>query len=438
MTDLNRFLDDARNRVQAGRYDVPDSLPSNGPFPASGIIAELKPRSPSEGRLLQGAPDATLTAYVRGGAAALSILTDEDHFDGSPDLLRLAHQTGLPTLMKDFIIDERQLDCAKNLGASAVLLIERCFVEPEARESLVDAASKRGLDVLLEIFNDADWERAQHSKAAFIGVNARDLDTLQVDVAGARRLLKTVAETGRHVVALSGIQDRHGCEEARAAGADAVLVGTHLMRAPHPALWLRALQRPIAKVCGVRTQADVAAACDADLVGFVVGAPNSPRNLGALEAQKLIEDARARGLVTVLVTPHDDAWEVREWCRVAKPDFVQLHTLRPDPEWMHSLQAIPTHVLWAVAPGEPVPPGGAGVVFDGPRAGSGVVHDWAAVAKRATSCFNLVAGGITPENARAAIEATRAWGADASSSLESSPGTKDPDAIRRFVQAVQT
>ncbi|MGB1586588.1 MAG: indole-3-glycerol-phosphate synthase TrpC, partial [Thermoplasmatota archaeon] len=110
---LQRFLDDARNRIAGGGYQTPHRLQSNGSLAAAlqrpdAIIAELKPRSPSEGRILNTQADKVLDDYVRGGAAALSILTDVDHFDGSLDLLAQANATGLPTMMKDFILDERQ------------------------------------------------------------------------------------------------------------------------------------------------------------------------------------------------------------------------------------------------------------------------------------------------------------------------------------------
>lgn len=449
MGDLEAFLDDARRRVRDGFYaPTGEPLPPNGSLrdavagPAA-VVAELKPRSPSRGRLLTGPPDRLLAAYKDGGAAALSVLTDADHFDGHPDLLRSAHATGLPVLMKDFVIDAAQIRCAAHHGASAVLLIERCFADPMDREALVQAACDAGLEVLLEIHTLEEWERAQGSAADLFGVNARDLDTLALDRDGARRAVQAVHAAGRRVVALSGVRDRQDREAAERDGADAVLVGTQLARDPHPALVLRGLRRPLAKVCGITDEAglEAAAAAGADLVGLVVGAPDSPRDVPALQAQQLALAARDHGLVPVLVTPHEDAWEVREWCRLVRPDLVQLARLRPDDEWLHTLAAIPVTPLHVRGPDEPFPPDG-GLVLDTPHpqgGGSGATHDWDATAARlaeARGRLSLVAGGLAAHNAAEALRVTGAWGADASSGLEASPGVKDSKKVRAFVAAV--
>jgi indole-3-glycerol phosphate synthase/phosphoribosylanthranilate isomerase len=438
---LATFLASARSRVAAGAYaPAGPALAPNGSLAArvrkgGAIIAELKPASPSEGRLLDRPAADVLRAYKAGGADALSILTDPDHFQGSPALLREAHAFGLPTLMKDFVVEEAQLDSARHNGASAVLLIERA-IGAARREELVHAAHARGLEVLLEIFDAADWQAARSSEADLVGVNARDLDTLQVDNAAALLLLGQVAQerTGT-TVALSGIQDRNGARLAFAAGAGGALVGTALLRSPHPDLLLRSLRRPLAKVCGLRTADDVAAAAKAgaDLVGLVVGSPTSPRNLSTLDAQRLNDEARAAGLRTVLVTRSTELGAVREWCRLVRPDFLQLHG-RATAEWVHSLRSIPTQVLFGVGPGEAVPADGAGAVLDGHAdGGSGQAHDWRPVAAPG---LTLVAGGLDASNAGEALRRSRAWGADASSRLESAPGRKDPARVEAFVQAV--
>lgn len=458
---LATFLADARARVAAGAYALQGpALASHGSLAEAlrrrsngAVVAELKPASPSEGRLLRGPPDRLLAAYgdrttPSDGADAVSVLTDADHFGGSPGLLRQAHAAGLPTLMKDFVVDEAQLDCARHHGASAVLLIERAL-PPARREQLVEAAHARGLEVLLEVFDARDWATAKGSKADLVGVNARDLDTLHVDNAAALVLLGHVAQAQPHrpVLALSGIHDRAGARLAWAAGAQAVLVGTALLKAADPALLLRSLRRPLAKACGLGTAADIDAAAQAgaDLVGFVVGSPGSPRNVPPFEAQRLAELARAKGLRTVLVTRSMDLGPVREWCRLVRPDFLQLHGTAPE-EWVHSLASIPVHVLFAGTPGGAAAsqPYGAGIVLDASaEGGAGLVHgldSLNAVADVATRerRITLVAGGLHSGNAADAVRRSGAWGADASSGLESTPGRKDPARIAAFVQAVQS
>ena len=441
MSRLASFLHAARERVAAGAYalDGP-ALAPNGRLTAAvrcpgAILAELKPRSPSEGRLLQGPAAPVLAAYRQGGAAALSVLTDATFFDGSPALLREAHATGLPTLMKDFVVATAQLDCAKHAGASAVLLIERCFARAEDREALVTAAHGRGLEVLLEAFTPDEARRAAASKADLIGVNARDLDTLKVDIPAALALVKSIAATGRPVVALSGVDGRAADRRARAAGACATLVGTHLMRSPDPALALRALRRPLAKVCGLRTPADVEAAANAgaDLVGLVVGSPGSPRELAPLAAQRLADAARAAGLRPVLVTRTTDPALLLDWSRLVRPDFLQAHGAAPSPDTRHRLAGFGVRVLAAVAPGQPVPDADGLVVDSTAGGGSGTAHAWASVPAPGLS---FIAGGLDAGNAREALAASGAWGADASSRLESSPGVKDPAKVAAFVQAV--
>lgn len=424
-----RFVASAQERVDAGYYHVNgEQLPSNGTL-GPGLIAELKPRSPSEGRLLQDNLLGLLSAYQH--ADAISVLVDADHFDGSIELFRQSHSTGKPLLWKDFVISPQQVESAHHHGASAILLIERCL-DPTVREELVMQAHEFGLQVLLEVFNETDWMSAQESKADFIGVNARDLETLELSVESARALVAKISSS-RQVFSLSGCKDRSDRVAAQQAGAIGVLVGTQFMTAPSAELAVKAMQRPIAKVCGITTQLDLkgAEAAGADLVGFVVGAP-TPRSIPIIKAQQLAE---ATNLPTVLVTPHEDDWEVREWCRVVKPDFVQIHGFSPTPEWVYSLKAIPTFVLQA-RPGEPF---GDGVVLDTGAGGTGEVHDWhgdASTVEARKGQLSLVAGGLAHDNVASAIATTGAWGADASSRLENKPGEKNHQLMRQFVEAV--
>ena len=449
--NLATFLAAAHERVAAGAYALrgPPLRPHGGLCAAleahrMPIIAELKPRSPTEGRLLHQPAGDVLAGYRQGGAAALSVLADADAFDGSPALVRQAHEQGLPILFKDFVVDETQVVCAAHCGASAILLIERAFGgQAQRREALVECAHDAGLEVLLELFDAADWESAKKSKADLFGVNARDLDSLVVDAAGSLRLVATVAKE-RLVVALSGIDGRSSHRRARAAGACSVLVGTALLRSSDPALALRALQRPLAKVCGLRTAADVqeAAASGADLAGFVVGSPTSPRDLLPSQAQALVAQAAELGLRTVLVTRNGDWQQVLDWCRLVRPDFLQLHGAIPGREWIQSLAAIPVHLLMAVGPDQPWPADASGVVLDTTsEGGSGRAHDWQAARPlfaQAPDVLSFVAGGLDASNVAAALHSTLAWGADASSRLESEPGRKDPQRVASFVKAVHT
>jgi len=206
-----------------------------------GVIAEVKRRSPSAGTIREDLdPVEHARAYARGGAVAVSVLTDEAHFGGSlDDLARVAQQVALPTLRKDFILDELQLLEARAAGASAVLLIVRALAGRRLG-SLAAAARGQGLGILIEVHTEAELERAVAASPTAIGVNSRDLASFTVDLEGAVRLLARVPE-GIPAVAESGIETRADVERVAAAGADLVLVGTSVARRDDPAAAVRAL-----------------------------------------------------------------------------------------------------------------------------------------------------------------------------------------------------
>lgn len=202
--------------------------------PDVAVIAEIKRRSPSKG-VLDAALDAGARAaeYATGGAAALSILTEPSEFGGSLDDLAAARSAvAIPLLRKDFIVDEVQLLEARLAGASAVLLIARAL-RADRFFTLAAAAKSIGLDVLLEVRDEAELERALGVPDGVIGVNNRNLETLAIDDRVSERLLRLVPP-GRTAVYESGVQDVEGVRRAAALGADAVLVGSALSIATSP------------------------------------------------------------------------------------------------------------------------------------------------------------------------------------------------------------
>ncbi|HYA09593.1 MAG TPA: indole-3-glycerol-phosphate synthase, partial [Gaiellaceae bacterium] len=230
--------------------------------PGLAAIAEIKRRSPSAGDLRPDADPARLAAaFELAGAAAVSVLVDE-RFAGSPaDLAAARSATRLPLLAKGFFSEERELQELRDLGADAVLLLLRDLGDPQARR-LMDAAQKLGLDALVEAHDAEELERATRLDAPVLGVNARDLSTFHID---RRRQLELVARAPRNrvVIAESAVHTRAQAAAAELAGADAVLVGTSLMRAADPGAKLRELlSRPLVKVCGLTRQEDVDAAVE--------------------------------------------------------------------------------------------------------------------------------------------------------------------------------
>lgn len=209
--------------------------------PGITVIAEFKRRSPSAGELREGADlPALVGAYERGGAGAISVLTEGPHFAGSlTDLETARAACDLPLLRKDFIVDPYQLHEASAAGADAVLLIVAALAQPELT-ALRREAGELGLDVLVEVHDRAELGRALDAGADLLGVNNRDLRDFSVDVCRTLELLDHVP-AGVTVVSESGISTAAQLRELHRAGVQAVLIGETLMRAPDPEAALQAL-----------------------------------------------------------------------------------------------------------------------------------------------------------------------------------------------------
>ena len=205
------------------------------------LIAEVKRASPSAGVIAEDVnPSVLARGYQAGGAAAVSVLTEPRHFQGSlADLQAVRSSVSIPVLRKDFLIHPSQVIEARASGADAVLLIVAALTDAQLR-ALLEAARDVGLATLVETHSDEDLRRAIESDARIIGVNARDLETLDVDVNGALARIGRVPED-RISVLESGISTRANVDAALEAGASAILVGEALMRADDPARAVRKL-----------------------------------------------------------------------------------------------------------------------------------------------------------------------------------------------------
>lgn len=252
-TYLDRIVADARARLGEEPTITSDlELPPTRSLSASlvacrdrgtlGVIAEVKRRSPSVG-VIRGDVDPAEQAalYDSAGAAGISVLTERDHFSGSLDDLRQVRaRVSAPVLRKDFVVDERQIVGARASGADAVLLIAAALEEARLVE-LIDAAHSHALEVLLEVHDEDELERALATRADVIGINNRDLRSFVVDLAVTERLAPMAASDARPLVAESGVKQVADAERMRVAGVDALLVGESLMRAERPGALLRAL-----------------------------------------------------------------------------------------------------------------------------------------------------------------------------------------------------
>ncbi|MEE4350839.1 MAG: indole-3-glycerol phosphate synthase TrpC [Pacificimonas sp.] len=194
------------------------------------LIAELKRASPSKGLIREDFDVPKLArAYVNGGAACLSVLTEERWFQGSDDDLKIARGAmHLPVLRKDFIVDPYQIVESRAIGADAILLIMAALNPYEVRDMEI-MARDLGLDVLVEVHDEKELEGALKLKTPLIGINNRDLNTMQVDLETTERLARLVPKD-RIVVSESGLTNRHELDRLRQRGAGAFLVGESLMR----------------------------------------------------------------------------------------------------------------------------------------------------------------------------------------------------------------
>ncbi len=376
--------------------------------PGFGAIAEFKRRSPSAGDISPGARvEDVVPTYEAGGARAVSVLVD-DAFAGSLDDLRAARAAiGLPLLAKGFFSTEEHLRDVREAGADAALLILRDLDDPTAAQ-LMRVAEELGLDALVEAHDEDELERATRLGAAVIGVNARDLGTFRIDRTAQLELVAK-APRDRIVVAESAIHTRAQAAAAELAGADAVLVGTSLMRAPHAGAKLgELLSGPLVKVCGLTQQEDVDAAVEAgaDMVGFILAQESPRRTDELLDAP----DTVLRVAVFVGEQHETDA------------DLVQLYGRE---NGHRSRDGVLLRGREQV-----------GLVVDLPWEEEDETHlDRAR--DHADSVRVMLAGGLTPENVRHAIDEVKPWAVDSARSTEREPGLKDHEKVRAWVQAAR-
>lgn len=252
---IEQLVDGAREGVASRSSEIPleqlerqlgertDQRPFSEALvrPGLSLIAEFKRRSPSAGEIREGATvEGTVGAYEAGGAAALSVLTDERHFGGSLADLRAAREASdLPILQKDFVVHPYQLYEAAVNGADAVLLIVAALEDDRLAE-LHEATARLDLDCVIEVHDEPELERALAIGAEVIGINNRDLDDFSVDVNRTSELITDVP-AGKTVVAESGISERTTLEDLEEIGVDAVLIGEALMRAEDPEAKVREL-----------------------------------------------------------------------------------------------------------------------------------------------------------------------------------------------------
>mmetsp|Transcript_25224 Transcript_25224/g.51243 ORF Transcript_25224/g.51243 Transcript_25224/m.51243 type:complete len:534 (-) Transcript_25224:236-1837(-) len=469
------------------------------------ILAEMKRASPSKGDIAMhvDAAQQGLT-YALAGACTISVLTEPTWFKGSLDDLRRVKvaledaklSPGTCVLRKDFIIDEYQLLEARAHGADTALLIV-AILSPTRLVELMAASRALGMEPLVEVATEGEMAVALQAKARVIGVNNRNLHTMEVDMGRTRKLAGLIprggVETPPLLLALSGVSSRSDVEGFAADAAVGCLVGESLMRAASPAALIRELlglppPHALCKICGLRTAEAALAATQAgaDLLGMIF-VPGTKRNVTEEEAAHMVREVRklrpraadwqpprfpfreagdhaedegeegaarwlqlwrgllargaqAGGPLTVGVFVDASAEEINGIAERVGLDLVQLHGKSEGWEIARQLR-VPAvrvvHMAEGVSAAQVLGQlrGGscAAVLLDSKGGGTGQTFDWEVGVEVQAKAPFILAGGLTPDNVTAAVKQVRPWCVDVSSGVETD-GAKDVGKIQAFVR----
>ncbi len=465
-------LDDILAQDVRAADPAPRAVVDRFAAPGLQLIAEVKRRSPSAGAIAEVDPAVQARAYEAGGASAISVLCEPHWFGGAiTDLRDVRDAVGIPVLAKEFVVDARQLAQLRRAGADLVLLL--AALHPEARlRRLVAQARDLGLEPLVEAHDARELERALTTDARVIGVNNRDLRTLEVDPERAIALRGAIPDD-RLAIAESGVRDVATIRAWRAAGFDGALVGEALMRAGDPrataASYVAAGRVPVdgasearvphVKLCGIVDAAGVRVAirAGADAIGLNVVA-GTPRELTIDEAAELATLARASApagerprIVLITVDRSRDALDAL--IAKVRPDVVQLNGDEPL-AFAATLGATVWKALrvgagdradaviaqaraWRSAGAERILLDAAGGPFPG-GTGTRVASELAAAVAREVPI--TLAGGLRASNVADALRAIPATGVDVASGIEGEQRdargrrTKDELAAALFVK----
>ncbi len=389
--------------------------------PGARFIFEYKRRSPSEGMLSDALEPAAVARAYTGVADGMSVLTDNRFFGGSlADLAAARVAFDGPILAKDFIVDPRQVAEARIAGADAVLVILSVLDDAEAR-SVIDAATRLGMDVLVEVHDVPEMNRAVALGSRLIGINNRDLKTFRTDLAISENLSELAGDA--LVISESGIATRADIDRL-APHVDGFLIGSTPMRSGDPHGEARALAFGRVKLCGLRNADDLRASHHAAFAGLVF-VPGTPRNLTIDQALAITDSGDHPPLVGVFRDA--DAAFVRDVARQLPLAAVQLHG-------GDFVEAAPETWI-AEAPGDPIPSADR-ILFDNGRGGTGETFDWSRIAHRPERPRAILAGGIGAHNAIAA-RAVGAYALDIGSSVDETPGVKSHARIANLFETLR-
>lgn len=414
------------------------------------IIAEIKPKSPSQGAIFPRSSIPSIVEAYNTSADAISVLCDEEFFGGGYDLLReVRSMTDKPILAKEFIIDPKQIRYAASQGADAVLLIAAILNGAQLREFATEA-STLGLGCLIEVHSDEDVKKVAETyeklpqivlQQVLIGINNRDLDTLEVDLSVTERLAPIIRKTMpeiRGIIAESGIGAPEDVGRLR-KHVQGFLIGTSVLRSANPARFLDSLlaSKTAVKFCGMTNSEDLVAAekLNVDFVGFIF-VPSSPRHINLEDARKLrksIKHAKTVGVFVDMskedIERHIDALRLDyvqlhgkpyiELCRAISVPVIQAFRGVPSIETLEKFLAVCPYVLVDKEDGKEE-------------------ADFQAISFLPAHIRSRVflAGGLNPENVREAASMVHPFAVDCARGIEAVLGKKDKELMTSFLTAL--
>jgi len=430
-------------RLAEGLTPSPRSLAAALGRPHAGLILECKGASPSQGPIRQDYDPAAVARSYTGIADAISVLAEQHWFGGSLEhVAAVRAAVDVPVLCKDFVVDPWQIYAARAHGADAILLMASVLDDAELARYL-DLCRTVGLEALVEVHDEQELERVLPLRPRVLGINSRNLHTLEVDLAVPERLAPR-CPPGTVVVAESGVHGHADLRRLRSR-VDAFLIGTALVRAPDPGLAARAVAYGRVKVCGLTSAADARAASDAGATfGGLIFASESARSVSPQQAAEVVAGAPELGWVGVFVNAEPAA--VASVAATLGLRAVQLHG-EESAGYITRLRPLlpPGCVVWKAERVSACVPavdatGAERLLLDasvaGARGGTGSRFDWGLVSEHPQRDQMILAGGLRADNA-AEADSLGMWALDVSSGVEAAPGLKSAALLTEFFGALR-
>jgi len=433
------------DKISAGLTPSTNSLFTALKQNNASYILECKKASPSKGLIREDFDLDVICDGYKNHATAISVLTDETYFQGRFDYVRqVRERLSQPILCKDFFVDSYQILLARYMGADAILLM-LSVLDDDKYQSLSEFAAQYGMDVLTEVSNQAELQRAITLDAKIIGINNRNLRDLSIDLHTTKILAPQV--TGeRVIISESGISNHQQIAEL-APFVDAFLVGSSLMSQPDIDLACRALIYGDNKICGISTpETAIAAAASGTVYGGLIFAKKSPRYIELAKAKSVVASA---SLNFVGVFVNEDIVTIARYAQELSLYAVQLHG-GEDNEYINQLRPLLSKdtQIWRALRSDQLSEIPASAVVDRllidsavttdhnlQFGGTGTAFDWEQVPKDIRSQA-MLAGGLNVDNIKQAASCGFI-GLDVNSGVESSPGVKDLIKIKKLMQHIR-